>query len=207
MRQLLLATSNAHKTQEIAAILGSGWKVEDLRSHPGLTLPEETGTTFEENAIIKAQGASAALPDMLVLADDSGLEVDVLQRQPGVLSARYAGENATDADNRRLLKDRLRRVSTNPGQVFPARFRCSLALVLDGEVLHVATGSVEGHVGMIEHGRGGFGYDSMFTPKEHRLTFAELPPETKNQFSHRARALEALQNWLQKNPEALMAKA
>jgi XTP/dITP diphosphohydrolase len=207
MIQLLLATSNAHKTQEVAAILGADWEVKDLRDHPALPLPEETGTTFEENAIIKAQAASNALPNRLVLADDSGLEVDILNREPGVLSARFAGENATDAENRRLLKDRLRRVSKNPGQVFPARFRCSLALVLNGEVLHVATGRVEGHVGLIERGRDGFGYDSMFTPKEQRLTFGELSPEVKNQFSHRARALEALQNWLQSHPEAVKAKA
>lgn len=207
MTQLLLATSNAHKTQEVDAILGAGWTVTDLRTHPGLALPEETGSTFEENAIIKARGASEAVPGTLVLADDSGLEVDILNREPGVRSARFAGEDATDADNRRLLKDRLRRVSTNPGQVFPARFRCCLALVYNGEVLHVASGSVEGYVGMIEHGREGFGYDSMFTPKEHRLTFGELPAETKNQFSHRARALESLKKWLQDNPEALKAKA
>ncbi|TDU68019.1 XTP/dITP diphosphohydrolase [Prosthecobacter fusiformis] len=201
MTQILLATSNTHKTQEVAAMLGPDWQVQDLSAHPGLVPPEETGSTFEENAIIKAQGGSSACPGMLVLADDSGLEVDVLDKQPGVRSARYAGESATDADNRRLLKDRLRRVSTNPGQVFPARFRCSLALVRDGEVLHVADGIVEGHVGVIEHGKGGFGYDSMFTPKGHRLTFGELPAEVKNQLSHRARAMESMQNWLQNNPQ------
>lgn len=206
MTSLLLATSNTHKTQEVAAMLGNGWRVEDLTSHPGMTLPEETGSTFEENAIIKAQGASTALPGVLVLADDSGLEVDILQKEPGVRSARYAGENATDAENRRLLRDRLRRVSTNPGQVFPARFRCCLALVRDGEVLHVTSGSVEGYVGVIEYGKGGFGYDSLFTPKDHRLTFGELPAEVKNTLSHRARAMDSLQNWLQNHPEELEAK-
>ena len=84
MPRLLLATSNAHKTAEVAAMLGAGWRVEDMRAHPGLELPEETGVTFEENAVIKARGASAALPGLLVLADDSGLEVDALRGEPGV---------------------------------------------------------------------------------------------------------------------------
>ncbi|MBB5037750.1 RdgB/HAM1 family non-canonical purine NTP pyrophosphatase [Prosthecobacter dejongeii] len=207
MPQLLLATANAHKTQEVSAMLGTEWQVEDLRSIPGMVMPEETGTTFEANAIIKAQAASAARPGLLVLADDSGLEVDILNKEPGVRSARFAGENATDEDNRRALKERLRRVSTNPGQIFPARFRCCLALVRDGEVLHVTHGIIEGRVSTIERGRGGFGYDAMFTPEDYSQTFGELPAEVKNQLSHRAHALESMQKWLQSSPEALMAYA
>lgn len=90
--QLVFATSNAHKTEEVAAILGGQWQVTDLRSHPGVTLDEETGDTFEANAIIKAVSGSRQLPGLLVLADDSGLEVDALGGAPGVRSARYAGE-------------------------------------------------------------------------------------------------------------------
>jgi XTP/dITP diphosphohydrolase len=204
--KLLLATSNAHKTQEVSAMLGADWQVTDLRSFPDLILPEETGKTFEENALIKAKGGSAAAPGMIVLADDSGLEVDILDRQPGVRSARYSGEDATDELNRRFLKDQLRRVSKNPGQVFTARFRCCLALVRDGEILHVAHGSVEGFISMIEHGRGGFGYDSMFIPAGYRLTFGELSAEEKNKLSHRARAMENLQKWLQEHQDTLTAK-
>lgn len=203
MPQLVVATSNAHKTQEFAAMLGQNWQVSDLRQHPGLQLPEETGLTFEDNAVIKAQGGSAAIPGMLILADDSGLEVDALGRRPGVRSARFAGDDATDADNRRMLKDQLRRISTNPGQYFPARFRCCLALVKDGNVLHVCHGAVEGHVSIIERGRGGFGYDSMFIPNDHRKSFGELPLEVKNQLSHRARAMEAMLKWMQANAAAL----
>lgn len=201
--KLLLATSNAHKTQEVSAMLGADWQVTDLRSFPDLVLPEETGETFEENALIKAKGGSVAVPGVVVLADDSGLEVDILDRQPGVRSARYSGEGATDEQNRRFLKDQLRRVSKNPGQVFTARFRCCLALVRDGETLHVTHGSVEGFISMIEHGRGGFGYDSMFIPAGYRLTFGELPAEEKNKLSHRARAMESMQKWLNEHRDTL----
>ncbi|WP_345734410.1 RdgB/HAM1 family non-canonical purine NTP pyrophosphatase [Prosthecobacter algae] len=207
MPELLLATSNAHKTQEVSAMLGTEWQVQDFHSHPGVTQPEETGSTFEANAIIKAQAGSRACPGMLVLADDSGLEVDILNKEPGVRSARYAGEDASDADNRKFLKDRLRRVSTNPGQFFSARFRCCLALIRDGQVLHVTHGTIEGHVSTIERGRGGFGYDAMFTPQGYNQTFGELPAETKNQLSHRAHALESMQKWLKSSPEALIVNA
>lgn len=203
MPQLLLATSNTHKTQEVSAILGPEWQVQDFHSHPGIAQPEETGSTFEANAIIKAQAGSRACPGMLVLADDSGLEVDILNKEPGVRSARYAGEDAGDAENRKFLKDRLRRVSTNPGQSFSARFRCCLALIKDGEVLHVTHGTIEGYVSTIERGRGGFGYDAMFTPQGYNQTFSELPAETKNQLSHRAHALESMQKWLH-SPEGLI---
>lgn len=201
MPRLLLATSNAHKTQEVAAMLGSDWQVEDLRSHPGLVLPEETGTTFEANALIKAQGGSAAVPGVLVLADDSGLEVDVLGGEPGVYSARYAGEKATDADNRHLLQQRLSALES-ADKNFPARFRCCLALVKDGEILHITHGTVEGHVTVAEEGAGGFGYDSMFIPEGYNHSFGVLPPEVKNQLSHRARAMEQLQIWIQANLSA-----
>lgn len=197
MPLLVLATSNAHKTREVAAMLGADWQVQDLRSHPGLTLPEETGATFEENALIKALGASSALPPgLLVLADDSGLEVDALDGDPGVRSARFAGPAASDADNRAELKSRLRFLAQNPGQHFPARFRCCLALVRDGQVLRISHGTVEGCVSLQEQGTGGFGYDTMFIPEGHDDSFGVLPPEVKNQLSHRARALEALRTWL-----------
>jgi len=202
MPRLLLATSNTHKTQEIAAMLGADWQVEDLRSHPGLTLPEETGITFEENAVIKAKGAGAVQPELLVLADDSGLEVDALKGAPGVYSARFAGPGATDKDNREELKSRLRYIAQNPGQFFEARFHCCLALVKNKKVLHVAHGTIEGWVSVIEQGQGGFGYDSMFIPQGYDKSFGVLPAEVKNKLSHRARAMEALQTWLKSNPVA-----
>jgi XTP/dITP diphosphohydrolase len=183
MRRLLIATKNAHKTSEIRAMLGVEWQVEDLTTHPEVPAPEETGATFAENAAIKALAASGIFPG-IVLADDSGLEVDALGGAPGVISARYAGANASDADNRAKLLRELRE--------FPAkaRFRCSMVLARGGKALGTFDGKVEGVVIGGERGAGGFGYDSLFVPEGFSGTFGELPVETKNQLSHRARALE-----------------
>lgn len=194
MPQLVFATSNAHKTEEVAAILGEDWQVEDLRAHPGVTLDEETGDTFEANAIIKAVSGSRGVPGLLVLADDSGLEVDALDGAPGVRSARYAGETANAADNRAKLKTELAKL---PQDIhFTGRFQCCMVLARDGEVLHVTSGSVEGHLLTEEVGAGGFGYDALFIPDGFTDTFGVLPAETKNQLSHRARALAAMKEQL-----------
>jgi XTP/dITP diphosphohydrolase len=193
MSQLVFATSNAHKTEEVAAILGADWQVEDLRAHPGVTLDEETGDTFEANAIIKAVSGSRGTPGLLVLADDSGLEVDALGGAPGVRSARYAGETANAADNRAKLKAELSKL---PPTRFAGRFRCCMVLARDGAVLHITHGSVEGQLLTEEVGAGGFGYDALFIPDGFTETFGVLPAETKNQLSHRARALAAMKEQL-----------
>ncbi len=194
MPLLVFATSNAHKTEEVAAILGEEWQVEDLRAHPGVTLDEETGDTFEANAIIKAVSGSRGAPGMLVLADDSGLEVDALGGAPGVRSARYAGETANAADNRAKLKTELAKL---PQDIrFTGRFQCCMVLAKDGEVLHVTSGSVEGRLLTEEVGAGGFGYDALFIPDGFAETFGILPADTKNQLSHRARALAAMKEQL-----------
>lgn len=198
MPQLLVATSNAHKTAEIQSMVGPGWQVVDMRAHPGLVLPEETGDTFEANAIIKAEGASLALPDVLVLSDDSGLEIDVLGGQPGVKSARYAGEKATDADNREMLKREL----ANLNAPFFGRFRCCMAIARGGKALRTFSGAVEGTIVLVEQGKGGFGYDPLFMPEGFDRTFGELPSETKNQLSHRARALAQVIEWLETGLES-----
>ncbi len=201
MRPLLFATTNAHKTGEVRAMLGNAWQVDNLNAHPQLPAPDETGDTFEANAILKALSASAALPGWLVLADDSGLDVDALNGQPGVRSARYAGPDASDADNRALLISTLTTLAKgDPGARFPARFHCCLALALDGKMLCTQAGSVEGAIQLREQGSGGFGYDSLFIPQGYDGTFGLLPAEVKNQLSHRARALEALAIWLRANP-------
>lgn len=194
MHRLVFATSNAHKTEEVAAILGKAWHVEDLRTHPGVTLDEETGETFEDNAIIKAVSGSRQLPGMLVLADDSGLQVDALGGAPGVRSARYAGENATAADNRAKLIQELNKKAMYPR--FNGRFHCCMVLARDGQVLETTHGSVEGIILPYEVGEGGFGYDPLFVPLGFTDTFGVLPPETKNQLSHRARALAAMKTQL-----------
>ncbi len=194
MSQLVFATSNAHKTEEVAAILGGDWQVEDLRAHPSVTLDEETGDTFEANAIIKAVSGSRAVPGLLVLADDSGLEVDALGGAPGVRSARYAGDNANAADNRAKLKTELAKLPQDGP--FPGRFQCCMVLARDGVVLHVTQSSVEGRLLTQEEGAGGFGYDALFIPEGFTETFGVLPAETKNQLSHRARALAAMKEQL-----------
>jgi XTP/dITP diphosphohydrolase len=193
---LFVATGNAHKTAEIAAMLGARFdEVCDLRAFPDLPPAEETGATFAENAALKALAISRALPSMLVLADDSGIEVDALGGRPGVYSARYAGLSATDADNRRKLLAELETEGAR-GKARTARFRCVLVLARGGETLHTCDGAVEGILANEEKGDGGFGYDSLFIPEGYCETFGQLPESTKNAFSHRARAMEKLIAWL-----------
>jgi XTP/dITP diphosphohydrolase len=184
MRRLLIATKNAHKTIEFAALLGPDWEVTDLNAHPEIPAPEEIGTTFAENAAIKAIAASLLFPG-LVLADDSGLEVDALSGAPGVRSARYAGETASDADNRAKLLHELDGVR---GKDRSARFRCALAVAETGSVVAACDGAVEGVIINAERGSNGFGYDALFVPDGYCETFAQLPAEVKNLLSHRARA-------------------
>lgn len=199
MPSILIATSNAHKTGEIREMMGADWVVTDLRAHPDLVLPEETGDTFEANAIIKAEAASAALGDTLVLSDDSGLEVDALGGRPGVRSARYSGEGATDRSNRERLKKELASLQ-GP---FSGRFRCCMALAKEGRVIQAFHGAVEGQLIVDEQGEGGFGYDPLFIPLGFDQTFGVLPAETKNQLSHRARALAEVVRWLKEHGENL----
>jgi XTP/dITP diphosphohydrolase len=187
MHRLLVATHNAHKTAEIQAMLGPEFLVSDLRAHPHLPIPEETGTTFAENARIKAVAAAPHVPGW-ILSDDSGLESDALEGAPGVHSARYAGAGATDADNRARLLSELHRVGADPAGS-PARFRCVMCLVFNGSVQGSFSGSVEGLLIGSERGVGGFGYDPLFVPEGHTHTFAELSQTVKNSLSHRSRAL------------------
>lgn len=197
MPKVLFATSNAHKTDEVRQMLGPDWEVENLRAYPHLPIPDETGTTFEANARIKAEAASLALPDHLVLADDSGLEVDALNLAPGVISARYAGPDATDADNRARLKAELVPIAAaQPDLTLTGRFRCCMVLAKAGRTLAIENGTVEGRLLLEEQGSGGFGYDALFIPDGYQDSFGVLPAEVKNQLSHRARALAAMSAWL-----------
>jgi XTP/dITP diphosphohydrolase len=188
---VLVSTRNAHKLVEIRQILGPSFELLDLSSVPALGEVEETGTTFEENAALKALAASAHF-DGWVLADDSGLEVDALGGAPGVYSARFSGEGATDASNRALLLEKL---ATVPAGQRSARFSCVIALARGGEVLAHFSGAVEGVIIQSEQGAGGFGYDPLFVPEGFGETFAELGAETKNRLSHRGRALAGLKSW------------
>jgi XTP/dITP diphosphohydrolase len=188
---VLVSTRNAHKLVEIRQILGPSFELLDLSSVPALGEVEETGTTFEENAALKALAASAHFGGW-VLADDSGLEVDALGGAPGVYSARFSGEGATDVTNRALLLEKLTAV---PAGQRSARFRCVIALARGGEVLAHFSGAVEGAIIQSEKGAGGFGYDPLFVPEGFGETFAELGAETKNRLSHRGRALAGLKSW------------
>jgi XTP/dITP diphosphohydrolase len=198
MHKILIATGNSHKTEEFRQLLGPGWIVEDLKQHSDLISPEETGATFAENAAIKALAASTALgADWMVLADDSGLEVDALEGAPGVYSARFAGEGATDAENRTKLKTELLAKQVGHRES-TGRFRCTLVLAKDGEVLLTVDGAVEGTLGLVESGSGGFGYDSLFYPNGFAVTFSEISAVEKNALSHRGKAMAKL---LEKLPE------
>jgi XTP/dITP diphosphohydrolase len=191
---LLLATRNPNKTREFHELLGRAFDVIDLRSFPEIAIPEETGRTFEDNATLKAIAASKQLPS-LVIADDSGLEVDGLGGVPGVFSARYGGENAGDVSNvDKLLREfRKQNIATEKRS---ARFRCVIALAQNGKLLGVFEGFVEGKIVDPPRGSGGFGYDPIFEPKGFDQTFAEMTPESKNKISHRGQAIAALREGL-----------
>lgn len=186
---LTVATRNSHKTREIQEILGSDFIVQDLSGMPEIPKTAETGRTFEENAILKAIAVSLRVTGVIV-ADDSGLEVDVLDGAPGVFSARYAGTNADDRQNVLKLLRELDHVDSAKRER-KARFHCALAVARDGKVLKTFTADVEGIIANSPRGSGGFGYDPVFVPAGFTQTFAELPATTKNRLSHRARALNA----------------
>jgi XTP/dITP diphosphohydrolase len=189
MRQLLLATRNPHKTREFSEILGNEFVVRDLSVEPEAPAIEETGTTFAENAILKAVAISKRFAG-LVVGDDSGLEVDALEGAPGVYSARYAGPGAKDSDNIARLQSELSKLSTE--RPYAARFRCVLALARDGKLLDAVEGVVEGTIVEPPRGTGGFGYDPVFQPAGLGQTFGEIAAEEKNRISHRANAIRGL---------------
>lgn len=199
--QLLIATRNAHKTREFRELLGDDFEVSDLGAFPEIKLPNETGGTFEENAKIKAAAVSQdrQLQDrhLRVIADDSGLEVDALGGSPGIFSARYAGENASDQANIEKLLRELERVGAHAISKRRARFRCVLALACAGTILNTVSGVVDGTIVDLPRGSHGFGYDPVFLPEGFDQTFGELPAEVKNQISHRARAVRAFRAVLQ----------
>jgi XTP/dITP diphosphohydrolase len=217
MITLVIATRNAHKAAEIRAILGDRFRYLTLNDFPAAPGTVEDAGTFEGNAAKKAAELAQWLthtgnpkpetrnPDLLVLADDSGLEVDALNGAPGVNSARFAAPdvsgsgNSPDADNNAKLLGLLKDV---PPAKRTARFRCVLALVRihpPSSIFHPQffEGVCEGRIGHAPRGQGGFGYDPLFTPDGFDQTFAELGEAVKNRLSHRAQALSALRASLQ----------
>lgn len=191
----VLASTNRGKAKEIGEMLKDiGVEIVALDEYPALKLPPETGETFIENALLKARHV-AQETGMTALADDSGLEVDYLSGRPGVRSARYAGEGATDEENYKKLLAELEGV---PREKRGARFRCALALVSPGGREEVSEGVFEGFITEAPRGGNGFGYDPVFLVPEKGLTAAELSPEQKNSMSHRAKALMELKKKFKK---------
>jgi XTP/dITP diphosphohydrolase len=188
--ELVVATRNRHKTREVQHILGPEFRVRDLLAHPEVSQIHESGRSFEENAKLKALAASRQLSG-LVVADDSGLEVDGLGGAPGVYSARYAGANATERDKIDKLLAELARVSATNNRR-RARFCCVVALACNGNFLGTFEGVVQGRIADEVRGDSGFGYDPIFIPEGFEQTFGELPAEVKNAISHRAKAIRAL---------------
>ena len=191
---IVISTGNAHKLEEIGAILkGLDYNIHSLKDVNLDNLEiEENGKTFEHNALIKARTV-AKLTNMITIADDSGLEVDALGKKPGIYSSRYAGENATDAENREKL---LKAMKNTPASNRTGRFVCCIAVVFPDGKEFVVRGTCEGTIAFEEKGKNGFGYDSLFIVNDYNKTFAELPATIKNSISHRAKALELMKEEL-----------
>ncbi len=189
MELIVLATQNDGKARELARLLdGLAARFESLRAHPRVALPPETGASCRANALLNARAVFAALR-LPALGDDSGLEVDALAGAPGIRSARYAGENATDRANNEKLLQALEHI---PADSRTARFRCALALVRGPGDEVVVEGTCEGNILDAPRGEGGFGYDPLFLPEDETRSFAELPDDVKNAISHRGSAAAAL---------------
>ena len=183
---LVVATRNKKKLFEIRELLADlDFKVLSARDFTGIPEIEEDGDTFEENASKKAVEV-ARITKKPTLADDSGLEIDYLDGKPGVHSARFAGENATDDDRNQKVLDLLKDV---PGPHRTARFRCAIAIASPGAPVEVVVGTCEGEIALEPRGSAGFGYDPLFIVPAYGKTYAELGQEKKNQISHRAMAL------------------
>jgi len=202
--EVLVATGNPGKIREIQESLQSlPLRLRYLREFHDISSAEETGRTYEDNAILKAM-SYARQTGVFALADDSGLEVDALGGAPGVFSARYGGDHASDQERTDKL---LMALTQHPGRERTARFVCSMAFAgwLPGEsrpgsnppqVLYVGEGKCEGLIAEEVRGTNGFGYDPVFVPNGYDRTFAELPAAVKNAISHRARALAAMREFL-----------
>jgi len=188
--EILLATTNVHKIRELKEMLREVeiTDVLTLRDFPNYHAPEETGHTFEENAILKATHAAESL-NKLALSDDSGLIVPALNGRPGVFSARYAGNNSTDADNRKKLLAEMVNLIDEDRYAY---FECVLALALPRGLIKSVNGVCEGEILDKERGNHGFGYDSLFVRHEYSKSFGEMEEALKNRISHRRKAFDKM---------------
>jgi XTP/dITP diphosphohydrolase len=189
MKEVIIATKNQGKAREFEAIFAPrGFAVRTLLDYPETADIEETGHTFEENAILKAEAVSAML-NKIVMSDDSGLIIDVLEGRPGIYSARYAGEQKDDQAN---IDKVLKELTGIPSTKRTARFYCALALAVPGHKTQTVSGTCEGQILEERRGTNGFGYDPIFLVTERGLSMAELPSKEKNKLSHRANAIKKL---------------
>lgn len=193
--RIVIASHNLHKIRELRDILRSlkNLDILSLRDFPDYSLPPETGETFEENAIIKAKHAAKALGEW-VLADDSGLAVPALAGAPGVYSRRYAGEEATDGENRKKLLKQMAKLEERDRSAY---YECFLALAAPNEPIKGVRGTCAGAILCEERGGNGFGYDPLFLKNDYDKTFAEMDEMTKNRISHRYKAIEKLLPFLE----------
>jgi XTP/dITP diphosphohydrolase len=197
-KKIVFATGNQDKLEEIRMILADlDVEIVSMREE-GVSIDiEENGTTFEENAVIKAK-AVAECTDAIVLADDSGLEIDYLNKEPGIYSARYMGEDTSYEIKNQNLLDRLSGV---PKEERTARFVCAIAAVLPDKEVIVKRETIEGYIGYEPAGENGFGYDPIFYVDEYNCSTAQLPAEKKNELSHRGKALRAMKDALREKCE------
>ncbi len=196
-KTLLIGSNNRDKAKELAELLeGLPWDVKCLADFPPIEEPEETGATFEENACLKARYYSKAF-NVAVVADDSGLLVDALHGEPGVRSARYAGEPPDYAKNNEKLLENLAEALWHERT---ARFMCCAAFVEPGGEPHIEMGTCEGHIAMECFGKQGFGYDPLFVPEGYDCTFAEMKPAQKHALSHRGAAFRKIRAYLETRP-------
>lgn len=195
MKTLVVATQNQGKIKEIKMLLKDMPIEVKAMGEMGIDVDvEETGTTFEENAILKAEGIKA-YTDALVLADDSGLEIDYFDKAPGVYSARYLGKETPYEEKNAIILDKMKEVKKEKRT---ARFVCAMALA-GKEIQTITTrATIEGYIGYKIEGENGFGYDPIFVVEEYGTTTASLPPEVKNKISHRGKALQQIKIQIQK---------
>ena len=196
---IIFATGNENKMKEIRMILSDlGMPILSMKE-AGIDVDVvEDGTTIEENALIKASEIAKYVENCIVLADDSGLEIDYLNKEPGIYSARYAGENTPYEIKNQMLIDRLEGVADEQRT---ARFVCAIAAVFPDGSHEVVRGTIEGRIGYESAGENGFGYDPIFYLPEYGCTTAELDPEKKNELSHRGNALRAMRVIMEKKYE------
>ena len=189
-RKIIFATGNENKMKEIRMILSDlGMPILSMKEAGICVDVVEDGATFEENALIKATEIAKTVDNCIVLADDSGLEIDYLNKEPGIYSARYAGENTSYDVKNNLLLSRLEGV---PDEKRTARFVCAIAAAFPDGTTEVVRGTIEGRIGHEIVGENGFGYDPIFYVPEYGCTTAEMNPEQKNELSHRGNALRAM---------------